>query len=85
MSTSWEEYLGGVSSISKLPIIEINVCITQSEEKYFKDHFWTNMSHQKGLFKKSYLICFINYQKECDYYSIGIPYITINFLSPNVY
>ena len=48
MSDSWEGLLG------KLPSQKINIRTTQGEKKYSKNYFQTNISHQEGLFKKSY-------------------------------
>ena len=61
MSGSREYLLGGVSSLAELSTRKINVCITQGEEKHSKDYFQANISHQEGLFKKSYSICLFFY------------------------
>ena len=53
-SGSREGFLGGVSSPPEFPTSEINICTTQGEERHPKDYFWTNISHQEGLFKESY-------------------------------
>ena len=38
-------FLDGVSLPPEFPIQEINICITQSEEKYLKDYFQANISY----------------------------------------
>ena len=49
-----------------------------------KDYFQTNISYQKGLFKKSYSICLVHHWKGYDYYSMGIQHGAVDFLGSNI-
>ena len=72
MSGTRKDFLNCVTPLLKFPNQKIDIYFTQNEEKYLKDYFRTNISHQEGLFKESYSICFFFYQKSCNYYFIGV-------------
>ena len=84
MSGSWEGLFGSVISPLELLTSKINVRTAQGKQKHCKEYFWTNISHQEGLFKEFYSICFVHHWEGYNYHSISVLHNAVYFLGSNV-
>ena len=41
--SNWQSFFGGISCLGKLLICKFNFSILKNKEKYFDDHFYTNI------------------------------------------